>query len=211
MTVQFAEEVQPHLVDIESISEFPDNPRRGDIDALVDSIKTNGFYSVGLVQKSTGYLVAGNHRRKALMKLGADKMPVIVQDMSDEDARRIVLGDNRTSDLAYYDDPTLFKLLDQLEGDFSGTGYDKASFELLLQSLEGEEILGGIAQGYVPEDRMGDYLDSDIRSIILPYAGDEFDEVARALIKLRDAFGYETNSEVVRQLIDNALDVMDTD
>jgi len=206
MTVEFAEPVQQFLVDIDSVTEYPDNPRRGDVDALVDSIRVNGFYTVTLAQASTGYLVMGNHRRKALLAMGESRIPVMFKDMSDEDALRIVLADNRTSDLSFYDDPTLFALLDQLGGDFAGTGYDKASYELLLQGMEGSDILGGVAQGYVPEDRLEGYLDSDVRSIILPYSGDQYDEVASGLMELRKAHELETNADVVAMLVDLALD-----
>lgn len=205
MTVVFADEVQSHLCPIEDAVEYPDNPRRGDTKALKDSIETNGFYTTLVGQKSTGYIVAGNHRLRVLKELGADEAPVVWLDITDDDAKRIVLADNRTSDLAYYDDPTLFKLLQDLDGDFTGTGYDKASYELLLQGLEGEEILGGVAQGYVPEDREAAYLDSDIRSIILPYGGDDYDMVANGLKELRERLTVDTNAEAVSLLVQDAL------
>lgn len=203
--VEYAEPVKQFLVDIDSVQEYPDNPRRGDVDALVDSIRVNGFYTVALAQRSTGYLVMGNHRRKALLKMGATQIPVMYKDMSDEDALRIVLADNRTSDLSYYDDPTLFALLDQLNGDFSGTGYDKASYELLLQGLEGDSMLGNINQGNMPSDRLEAWAGMDIRNIVLPYEGDEYDEVAGGLIALRSAWSLETNADVVARLVAEAL------
>ena len=206
MTVEFAEDVRQFLVDIDSVEAYPDNPRRGDVKALKESIEANGFYGVCLAQKSTGYVVAGNHRRKALLELGATQIPIMFKEMSDEDARRIVLADNRTSDLAYYDDPTLFRLLQDLDGDLYGTGYDKASYELLLQGLEGEAILGNVAQGNTPEDRQAAYLQSDIRSIILPYEGSEYDEVAGGLKHLREAMGLDTNAEVVAAMVHEAMD-----
>ena len=202
----FADEVRQHLVPIDSVEEWPDNPRKGDLDALIDSIVTNGFYTVCAVQDSSNRLVAGNHRRKALKHLGATHVPVVRLKISDEDAIRIVLGDNRTSDLAFYDDPTLFQLLQKLDGDFRGTAYDRASYELLLQSMAGEEILGQIAQGFVPSDRVDAYNELDIRNIILPYHGSTFDEVAEGLIHLRQSWGMETNADVVSRLVYEALE-----
>lgn len=204
MAVEFSEVVREHLVPIDSVLPYPDNPRRGDLKALKDSILTNGFYSVVVVQKSTGYVVAGNHRLKALQELGATEVPAMLMEMSDEDAKRIVLADNRTSDLAFYDDPTLFKLLQDLDGDFSGTGYDKASYELLLQGLQGDEILGQVNQGNAPEDRLSGYLDSDIRSVILPYQGELYDIVAGGLKQLRERYGLDTNADVVAHLVEMA-------
>ena len=205
----FVDAVRPFLVPIDSVKQWPDNPRKGDLDALTDSIVTNGFYTVTLAQKSSSQLVAGNHRWLALKRLGATHIPCIVEDMSEQDALRILLGDNRTSDLAFYDDPTLFQLLQQLDGDFRGTGYDRASYELLLQSMEGEQVLGHIAQGFVPSDRIDAYNQLDIRNIILPYHGDTYDQVARALIALREIWGMDTNADVVQRLTEEALELAD--
>lgn len=205
MAVEFTEQVAQHLIPIDSVQEYPDNPRRGDTKALRDSIVTNGFYSILVAQKSTGYVVAGNHRLRVLRELGATHAPVALLDITDEDAKRIVLGDNRTSDLAFYDDPTLFKLLSDLDGDYTGTGYDRASYELLLQGLQGDEIIGNVSQGNSPEDRASAYLDSDIRSIILPFQGSEYDHVASGLRSLREQHGLDTNADVVRYLVDLAL------
>lgn len=198
--ITYDEKSKQHLVPIDAVDEYPDNPRRGDTKALKDSIARNGFYGVLIAQRSSGFILAGNHRLRVLREMGATEVPVMFIDCTDEDAKRIVLADNRTSDLAFYDDPTLFKLLQDLEGDLAGTGYDRASYELLLQGLEGEEILGGIAQGYSPEEREAAYIDSEVRSIILPYGGDQYDEVAGNLQALRSALSLDTNADVVEVL-----------
>lgn len=198
--ITFDEKSEQHLVPIESVEEYPDNPRRGDTKALTESIIRNGFYGVLIAQTSTRRILAGNHRLRVLRSLGAEEVPVMFIDCSDADARRIVLADNRTSDLAFYDDPTLFKLLQELDGDLGGTGYDRASYELLLQGLEGEEILGGIAQGFTPEEREAAYIDSEVRSIILPYGGEMYDDVAGNLQALRSALSVDTNADVVEIL-----------
>lgn len=209
MPVDFATDVRPFLVDINTVEEYPNNPRIGDINSLVASISANGFYTICLVQDSTGYVVAGNHRRKALQRMGSGLIPVIRQEMSDDDARRIVLADNRTSDLSYYDDPTLFDLLSQMEGDLRGTGYDQASYNLLLQGMEGDEMLGNINQGNTPEDRAIDYSQMDLRNIVLPYSGNTFDEVAQGLISLRSNWAMDTNADVVERLVHEAVVFME--
>lgn len=210
-TVHYAEAVRPFLVDIDSLSPWPDNPRRGDLNALVDSIKTNGFYTVIGYQASTGRIVAGNHRWMALKQLGAVQVPAAPLDVNDEEATRIVLGDNRTSDLAFYDDPTLFKLLDALDGDYSGTGYDKASYELLLQGMEADSIVGGVRQGQVPGERLDAYTELDIRSIILPYEGSLYDDIAKALAVIRGIMGVDTNADVIEQLLRRTMETVDSD
>lgn len=198
--ITYDDKAKEHLVPIDSVQEYPDNPRRGDTKALIESIQRNGFYGVLIGQESSRRILAGNHRLRVLRQLGAEEVPVMFVDCTDADARRIVLADNRTSDLAFYDDPTLFRLLQELDGDLSGTGYDRASYELLLQGLEGDQILGGIAQGFSPEEREAAYIDSEVRSIILPYGGEMYDDVAGNLQALRSALSVDTNADVVEIL-----------
>ena len=93
------------------------NPRKGDTVAIAESIVHNGFYGAVVVQRSTGFILAGNHRLKAAVDTGATEVPVIWVDADDEQALRILLADNRTNDLAGYDDKALLELLsDVVEG-----------------------------------------------------------------------------------------------
>lgn len=204
--VVFAEGVKDRLVPIETLIEYEGNPRRGDTKALRESILANTFYTVLAAQSSTRKVIAGNHRLRVLRELGATEAPVAFIDCSDDDARRIVLADNRTSDLAFYDDPSLFQLLQALDGDFTGTGYDRSSYELLLQGMEAADVLGNIAQGNIPEDRIDAYLDNDLRNIVLPYAGDEYDEIAKGLMELREREGFNTNAAAVAWLVRMAVE-----
>ncbi len=117
---------------IDSLIPYPGNPRRGNVDAIVESLEVNGQFQPIIVQKSTGYIVAGNHTWQAAQQLGWPTIAVRRIDVDDESAKRIVLADNRTSDLASYDEPVLLEVLDAL-GDLGGTGFD----ELDLSKLRG--------------------------------------------------------------------------
>ena len=65
-------------------------------------------------------------------------------DVDDQQAKRILLSDNRTSDLATYDSPNLIALIETLRPDLDGSGWDVRSLEKLHQ-LEDEDgdIFGG--------------------------------------------------------------------
>ena len=52
-------------VPLASLKRHPDNPRRGDVKAIALSINKNGFYGAVIVQRSTRYILAGNHRADA--------------------------------------------------------------------------------------------------------------------------------------------------
>jgi len=197
-------------IEIDLIHEHPDNPRRGDDKAVGESIARNGFFGAVLVQRSTHHIIAGNTRFRVMAEEGQATIPGFWVDCDDETATRILLADNRTSDLAFYDDEQLFTLLKGLvesEG-LDGTGYDRAAYELLLQSVESDAIVGGIRQGIVPEERIDAYNELDIRSLILPYDFSRYEPVANGLAQLRSYWGLDSNADVVERLVFEALEDM---
>ena len=48
---------------------LPGNARRGDVDAIVDSLRRNGQFRPLVVQRSTGYVLGGNHTLQAAQRL----------------------------------------------------------------------------------------------------------------------------------------------
>src|SRR4051794_9889874 len=92
----------------------PENPRQGDVGAIATSIEANGFYGALVVQESTGYILAGNHRAKGVVEVGDECAPVIFVDCDDATARRILVADNRISDIATNDDNLLKELLQRI-------------------------------------------------------------------------------------------------
>jgi hypothetical protein len=191
-------------IEISSLKEHPDNPRRGDDRAVSESVETNGFFGAVLVQESTGYVLAGNTRLRVATDDGSTTIPGFRLDVDDETAKRILLADNRVSDLAYYDDDALLSLLETVSeesGSLVGTGYDTSSMELLMQAATAAEIMGGVRQGMRPSDRAEAYEAADVRSIILPYQGSEFDAVIDALFELRQEMDLDTNAAVVAKLV----------
>lgn len=117
---------------VSDLKTYPDNPRRGDTAAIAESLKAHGQYRPLVVQRSTGYVLAGNHTLKAALDLGWEEIEVTRLDVDDDAARRIVLVDNRSNDLARYDDDELVALLASLDGDFTGTGFDADDLDALL-------------------------------------------------------------------------------
>ena len=122
-------------IKIDTLLEYPGNARKGNVGILVESLKVNGQYRPIIVQKSTNYVLAGNHLLKAANRLEWDEIDAVVIDVDDERALKIVLADNRTADLGEYDHDLLHSLLKELE-DFAGTGYS-------IQDIDELEKLGG--------------------------------------------------------------------
>ena len=199
-------------VPIKKLKQHPDNPRQGDIGAIAVSIQENGWYGVIVAQKSTGHVLAGNHRLRAAKKLGMTELPVYWVDVDDTQARKILLADNRTNDLAAYDDGTLAEILAELAttDDLLGTGYDGTDLDTMLEDLEyatGADLdLSGISvDTSVPArsatEQQEFYEAAGIRSIILPYTTGQHAAVAAALIAHRESLKVETNSEVIAALL----------
>lgn len=123
---------------IEGLIEYPNNPRRGNIPAIAESLRVNGQYKPIVVQKSTNFVLVGNHTLKAAISLGWKQIDVVFADIDDEHAKRIVLADNKTADGSTYDDAALLELLNSLP-DIEGTGYDSGDVDALLASLQEPE------------------------------------------------------------------------
>lgn len=129
------------VVKVDDLVIHPTNPRIGDVDAIADSIKENGWWGTVVVQESSSRVLAGNHRVMAAQKLGMETIPVYWVDVDDQQAARILLADNRTNDMATYDLDVLSVLLKNLNDDdlLLGTGYDSNDFELL--TMEGDQVI----------------------------------------------------------------------
>lgn len=118
------------IVALDSVKPHPQNARLSDTITLMESLDKHGQYRPIVVQRSTGYILAGNHTWDAARRLNWKEIAVTFVDVSDEVAKRIMIVDNRTSDLAAYDDNQLLALLHEV-GDLTATGFDGYDLEVL--------------------------------------------------------------------------------
>lgn len=139
---------ETQLVPINELTPHPRNPREGDIGAIHESIEAHGFYGFVIAQRSTGHVLAGNHRLQAAKQTGATEIPTVWVDVDDAQALKILLADNRTNDLASYNTDALSAILQELaqEQDLSGTGYDGDALDDLLADLSDDwgETMGDL-------------------------------------------------------------------
>lgn len=195
---------------VSDLKPHPDNPRQGDVGAIHTSIEANGFYGAIIVQKSTQHVLAGNHRLVALQQAGERTVPVIEVDVDDETARRILLADNRTNDLAAYDNQLLTDLLTSIAQEnpeaLLGTGYDGDDLDDLLAMLQEQNpnADGNVVRDSTDAERLDRYKESATRSVMLDYPLQEFRWVVDQLGALRERFGAESSAEAVRILIEQA-------
>lgn len=123
-------------VPLDELLPYHRNPRTGDLDSITESLSVNGQYRPIVVNRGTltsrkNEILAGNHTFKAAKQLGWTDIAVTWLDVDDEAAAKIVIVDNRTSDLAGYDTVLLADILTELP-DLQGTGYDQDQLDQLL-------------------------------------------------------------------------------
>lgn len=130
-------------VNIDELQMYAHNPRIGNVEEIARSLEANGQYRPIVVRKETKEILAGNHTWLAAKKLHWKTIKVVyVEKITDEQAKRIVIADNRTSDLAIYDENALLELLQSISHDDNlealiGTGFSESDIENLNTKLEG--------------------------------------------------------------------------
>jgi site-specific DNA-methyltransferase (adenine-specific) len=174
-------------VRIDELEPHPANPRQGDVGLIHSLIEENGWYGVIVAQRSSGRILAGNHRWKAAKAAGMSELPVAYLDVDDDRAERILLADNRSNDLASYDDHALADLLQTLtatDHGLLGTGYDGDDLDQLLHDLNGDQPTGPLAdpEPSVPEQAqerwhvtLGDVWQAGEQTVV---CGDSTDQAA---------------------------------
>lgn len=140
---------------VSDLHPHPENPNRGDVDAIVTSLQTHGQYRSVVVNKD-GTILAGHHVWQAAKRINMASIRVDMVDANEQEARKILLADNRIAELG--PGPDMERLLDvllNLDGDLPGTGYDDDYVAMLEEMLEGAPDLDELekeAGGPLTED-----------------------------------------------------------
>lgn len=122
-------------VAITALTPHPDNPNHGDVDAIAQSLTEHGQYRP-IVINQDGVILAGHHVARAAQQLGWTDVRVERLQVTEQQARKILLADNRIADLGPgLDDTALLALLQQLDGDLTGTGYTDDDLDNLIAAV----------------------------------------------------------------------------
>lgn len=119
---------------LDALVPHPENARVGDVGAISMSLEALGQYRPLVVNRRTNHVLAGNHTLQALQHLGHKTAAVTWVDVDEATERRILLADNRTAELATYDEKALLDLLLTVD-DLAGTGYSPEDLEALDEML----------------------------------------------------------------------------
>lgn len=124
-------ELQVESVSIDSLMEDPDNTRKHNernIEAISTSLATFGQRRPLVVWQDT--VIAGNGTLRAAKNLGWTKIVVsrVPDSWSEHDARAYAIADNRTAELAEWDNSKLLEQLMQLP-DIQATGFTSTDLD----------------------------------------------------------------------------------
>ncbi|SKT22705.1 ParB N-terminal domain-containing protein [Mycobacteroides abscessus] len=136
-----------------SLRNYHRNPRKGNVDSVVASLKAHGQYrpitaNIGTHTGRPNEVLAGNHTLKAFRKLAGDEPEdarwnaILVHwvDVDEDQAKRIVLADNRTSEKGTYDSKALADLLSDVSHDLTGLGYTAEDLDAISATSLGTDV-----------------------------------------------------------------------
>ncbi len=140
--------MQVKTVSIDKIKPYENNPRNNDdaVDAVANSIKEFGWQQP-IVVDNGGVIIAGHTRYKAAKQLKLKEVPIVVADnLTKEQVNAYRLADNKSGELATWDDDELQEELDKiLDIDMTDFGFD------LETELEDDEVIDDDYEEEVPE------------------------------------------------------------
>jgi len=125
-------------VAVDTLKSYPKNPRKGDVKLIAESLTEYGQYKPIVVNSVNNEILVGNHTYAAAKSLGWKEIDVTYIEADPETAAKIVLIDNRTSDLSGYDNNALLELLERLDS-LEHTGYGDDEFDDVLAKIEEEK------------------------------------------------------------------------
>lgn len=209
-----ATDLQPFAVPLSELETHPENAKLGNVEAIKESLERFGQVRPIVVQRSTSYVVAGNHTMKAVRELGWDTIAAVRIDMDDDEALAYLTADNRTGELGGYNDEQLAKNLEKLmlTGKLLGTGYTPDDVDDLLASMDAmPEVDPGEFEGTnaVSDEQLAERFKNRsqvaLRQFVLMYEQDTATEVEGMFRTLERAWGMSGARDVVLEALRRAV------
>lgn len=158
------------------------NPRKNDkaVPEVMKSIKEFGFKNPLIVDKQ-GTIWCGNTRYKASLKLGLKEVPcIVVEDLTEDQMRKYALLDNKTNEIADWDNDLLAEELNELDL----SNYD---LDWKLPEIKDEEI--------EPEVPFTEVMNEESNYILLQFKTDIDWLQAQSLFNIKPKQAYSTRKD----------------
>ena len=168
---------------IADLKPYENNPRVNDdaVQYVANSIKEFGF-KVPMVIDKNNVIVTGHTRYKAALELGLKEVPcVIADDLTDEQIKAFRIADNKTNDMASWNDDLLGLEMKDLLGEFDMTDYGFGDFEIsmLTEDMEPEDYDGDLIKEY--SNNSDNFLIN--KRVIITYKTEEQEKWLKELLK----------------------------
>lgn len=130
-------------VKIADLKEATYNPRKiskEELAKLKSSIQEFGYVNPIIINRSTGKVIGGHQRIKALKELGIEEIEVVYVDLPEEKERALNIALNKIS--GEWDEQKLIEVFKEIEQSqeemLKFTGFDQKEIEILLNSVKNE-------------------------------------------------------------------------
>lgn len=181
-------------VSVDTLNPYEGNPRKSNIELLKESLLAHGQYKPIVAQRNTNVILAGNHIWRAVKELGWPNIDVVFVDVDDERAKKIVLADNRISELGSYDEELLLELLQSV--DLAGTGYTTLDIDDLLAFIE-EQPKPNNVPTRVESEENNRYAERVIRLLMCQFPNEQYVWVIEKLSDIRKKLNVDSNADAL--------------
>lgn len=164
------------------------NPRKGNVGAVAASLRVHGQFrpitaNIGTHTGRPGEVLTGNHTLKAFRQLAQQNpdderwsaIKVHWVDVDEDQAARIVLADNRTSELGHYNNKELAGLLADVSHDLDGLGYTAEDLDA-MDAFNIDESVEIDPEAWVDEDSPGQDSGRGSPTIVYSIVFDDADQ-----------------------------------
>ncbi len=131
------------IVDVKTgdIKPYWRNPRNnaGAVEEVKRSIEKYGF-NVPLVLDRDGVIIAGHTRYKAMLQIGAKKIPSVYVDMDKKKAKEYRIADNKVSELASWDKDMLKAEMREFDLDDLVPGFSQKEMDAMIGGIDLSDI-----------------------------------------------------------------------
>ena len=168
---------------LEDLKPYENNPRFNDdaVKYVANSIKQFGF-KVPIIIDKNNVIVAGHTRYKASLELGLEEVPCIVaDDLTPAQIKAFRIAENKTNDLASWNDDLLGEELKGLMEDIDMTDFGFGDFEIsmLTDDMEPDDYDDELIKQY--SQNADDFLEN--KRVIITYKTPEETEFLKNLIR----------------------------
>jgi len=192
-------------IEIDKIIPYINNPRKNlNVDKVASSIKEFGFQQPIVIDK-TNTIVVGHTRYEAAKKLGINKVPVQIADLSDTQAKAYRIADNRLNQDASWDTKLLnIEFNDLLSKDYNldSLGFTTDELDtLFLKSSEDADI--GLNENIEEDLDLTQETLSDVKMIQLFFNADNESKFREAVNKISKENNIDNISDAVLKAVLN--------